>query len=337
MAKKISTDQSIAISGVDSSTVETAKLNNSKALSSAFETLTETVLLNINNENVEFELVKISYTAIDTDTFVLAENERSQEFLTALNLKDLIDNIKLKGQTFPALGRKRIIDNETKIEVIDGSRRRSACKYAERDFYIYVSKDNSFSQTDVEQISIDANLHRPISILEKGYKYKKLLETRKCKNNKEIAEYDSTSTASVSYALKVAEIPRWLIDFFPDPTELGRRILSKVHTCYFNLNPEDEPYLKEQLNETRKLFILGSEQSSSSQNQMIFKAIESICSSADKKSPNGATQKARETNINYKLNMTAKGLKLEFLDVTDEQSKLIYEALEILGISKADK
>lgn len=333
MASKIDKNDSHILAGVDLLTVDAAKENQQK-LKKCLETRQESITLNINNNDEVFDLVLVPSSLIDQETTIIATNERNQKYLNKFSLNDLLPSITEDGQNTPALGQSvtKTIDGKdvTTIEVIDGSRRRAACKLAQKDFYIYVSK-NKFDSNLSEKLSRTANLTKTISFLEKGEKYLDYINSRKFKSCSEIAAHEKISNAIVTQAVKAAKLPTWLLSIFPAPSELGKTTFNNIHKIYENIAPENEAAIQSEIIETRKSFLIGKDANPTVANNAALKALNSICSSFDDSKPL-TLPKLNDNKTLYKLNVNNDKIKLEFNQTSDETLKKLKAFCIELGI-----
>ncbi len=193
---------------------------------------------------VTFELVKIPAHQVANSTSVFAQNAREQSFLNEHALSDILSTLKVRGQQYPAVGR-RMTDGG--IEVLDGSRRRMACILAEQDFLVYVAE--GIEQEHAKFLSDVANAHKPLSLFEKGKEMKAKLASGEAEDQKALAKMFQCSESLVSGALKAADLPLELLRAYPNVVDLGRPTIVKLHKQYNNLSGEHQNLLLEKCNE----------------------------------------------------------------------------------------
>ncbi|MDV7104861.1 ParB/RepB/Spo0J family partition protein [Vibrio sp. TH_r3] len=191
-------------------------------------------------EAVEFQLVKIPANEIESRTTVFAQNAREQSFLNEHALSDVMVTLKVKGQQYPAVGRRA---QDGKIEVLDGSRRRMSCILAEKDFLVYVA--DSIGPEQAKFLSDVANAHKPLSLYEKGKEMLHKLESGEASDQKTLAEIFQCSESLVSGALKAASLPLELLQAYPNVSELGRPTIVKLHKQFNDLDQESRAALLE--------------------------------------------------------------------------------------------
>ncbi len=193
---------------------------------------------------VSFELVRIPADKVATDTVVFEENAREQSFLNEYALSDVLASLREHGQQYPAIGRK---NDQGKIEVLDGSRRRMACILAEREFMIYVAE--KIETKHAKFMSDVANSHKPLSLYEKGREMQAKLDSGEAEDQKSLAKIFQCSEALVSGALKAASLPLELLQAYPNVSDLGRPTIVKLHKQYFALTDKQQATLLEKCRE----------------------------------------------------------------------------------------
>ncbi|WP_375748924.1 ParB/RepB/Spo0J family partition protein [Vibrio sp. HN007] len=184
---------------------------------------------------VEFELVKIPASEIESETTVFEENAREQSFLNEHALSDVLVTLKERGQQYPAVGRR---NEQGKIEVLDGSRRRMSCILAEKDFLIYVAE--SINTEHAKFLSDVANAHKPLSLYERGKEMQAKLDSGEAEDQKALAKIFQCSEALVSGALKAASLPLELLQAYPNVVDIGRPTIVKLHKLFSELSNEGQ-------------------------------------------------------------------------------------------------
>ncbi|AWB65793.1 hypothetical protein C2869_04775 [Saccharobesus litoralis] len=176
---------------------------------------------------LEFKLVELAPEHILSETSVPNYNRRVQELLSEQSLSPLIAQIvSSNGQHTPALGR-RVGD---KIEVIFGSRRRMACHFAGFAFRILVSDD--VTQEEAQILSRSENEHKPISLYENGRYWLRLSEEQNLSVRKiaELIESGEVSKSTVQNGIDVARLPLSIIDLFPSPDVVTKRVYDRIQS-----------------------------------------------------------------------------------------------------------
>lgn len=167
-----------------------------------------------SGRKVVFVLKSIPAEKIVDETFVNQEtNGRDQLSLTSESLKDITRTISLQ-QFFPAIG----VQNNEKIEILDGSRRRAAAILCQAPLNVLVTQTH-ISVEDARQLANDIQTAKEHNIREIGLQLLKLKESGL--SQKEIAETRSLSQAKVTRALQAANVPSEYISLFPVPSELS--------------------------------------------------------------------------------------------------------------------
>ena len=249
--KKITTAEKMTIS--ESNTKDTA--------SEILKSRQSIVFLYVNDKKVEFRLVEIAPSDVLEKTTVTKENQRDQRFVNELSVKELTVRIREKGQVYPAIGQ---IGPEGNIEIIDGSQRRMACYLAGKPFSIYVC-EGRIDHATASQLSNDTNLFKPLSLIERGMEWKKLLDNKIYKNASALAKESGINVATVSIGLKAAALPPWIISLIPSPSDLGKDLISKLDK---SLRPLTQPQLLTKMEDCESAIrFLDSEISESSNAQ----------------------------------------------------------------------
>ncbi|MCL9781675.1 ParB/RepB/Spo0J family partition protein [Vibrio sp. S4M6] len=189
-------------------------------------------------QTVSFELFRIPADQIEQRTLVFSQNAREQSFLNEHALSDVLVTLKVRGQQYPAVGRKT---EDGKIEVLDGSRRRMSCIIAQQDFLIYVADD--INTNHAKFLSDVANAHKPLSLYEKGKEMQAKLDSGEAEDQKALAKIFQCSEALVSGALKAASLPLPLLQAYPNVGDLGRPTIVKLHKQFNELTKSNQEKL----------------------------------------------------------------------------------------------
>lgn len=211
--KKVHTDEMLAI---DSATLHQAR--------EALQSKSNTVELPVDGTYVRFTLRIIPSSEIEETTEVFDGNDRLQSNLNEYSLSDILSTLGEKGQQYPAIGQ---LTENGKITVLDGSRRRAACVLAKKDYWIYVT-DKSISYDYKKHLSDVANVSKPLSIFELGYRFKRLLEAQDNKPAKydtiqDLSNGEKVTLSIVSNAVRaVTDIPEEIVRCIPSIADLGR-------------------------------------------------------------------------------------------------------------------
>lgn len=168
---------------------------------------------------LQFELMVIPHADIDTATAVHGENYRDQRLLNVYSLSDILPTLSAEGQQFPGFGYRT---DSGVITVVDGSRRRAACKIAGRPYLVYVAQE-VISSDDVRHVSKIANISKALSLYERGAMYQAMLADGLYTDNKSLAIGENENESTVSLALQTRRlIPDQWIQFVPSVCDLGR-------------------------------------------------------------------------------------------------------------------
>lgn len=162
---------------------------------------------------VTFSRQIIPAAEIESRTFVDAKiNGRDQDTLTEESVKDIVRTIVLQ-QFFPAIG--RVVGD--RIEVLDGSRRRAACLFANVDFEVLVASE-TISVDDARQLAADIQTAKEHNLRELGLRFQVMHDQGMSKS--EIAKAEGISNAKVTRAFQAAAVPGVMVSLFPVVSEL---------------------------------------------------------------------------------------------------------------------
>lgn len=171
----------------------------------------------------DFIRVTVEHSQIEILTRVPADiNARTQEQLDESNLWDILESID-DGQYYEAIG---YLDENGKIVILDGSRRRAACLIAGKDYQVYVCQ-NAISNKDAKILATRLQTAKEHNIQEKGRSWQSLKDEGYLQ--KDLAEMFNTSEATISRGLKANQVDRGLMSLFPDPTILTTSQWNKLH------------------------------------------------------------------------------------------------------------
>lgn len=156
---------------------------------------------------------------------VWAGNQRAPERLNEDSCRDLIDSfLLLNHQHTPALARTSTVGDDSKYEIIAGSRRLWAASWVREHhrpefrfrivLYPRLSDEQAFWLTDSENRERD-----DVSDYERAISYKHVLNSF-YKTHAEMAERYCLSRSSLSRYLQLAELPVQLVNAFADWTDL---------------------------------------------------------------------------------------------------------------------
>ena len=183
-----------------------------------------------NGREVTFTAKVIPADKVEKFTFVWAGNERLQDELNPASLSDILPSIKANGQTAWAVGRAT---ENGPLEVADGSRRRAAVILAEKDYKVLVG---DLTDEEMEMISIMGNFYKTPSIVERGYRYKRLItkmgsQRRAETHLQEIGE--KVSRRVMAKCVKAAELPQDVKACFKSIDDITGDLAEKLHSHAF--------------------------------------------------------------------------------------------------------
>lgn len=161
-----------------------------------------------SGRKVRFTLIRLSAPDVERTTFVVLENNgRDQSALTAESLKDITRTIRLQ-QFFPAIG----VRKNDLIEILDGSRRRASAILCKCGLDV-LTTDEDLTPSEARALAKDIQTAREHNIREVGLRLQTLKNSGM--SQKDIAEAENLSQATVTRALQAASVPLELISAFP--------------------------------------------------------------------------------------------------------------------------
>ncbi|CAO95028.1 ParB family protein [Erwinia tasmaniensis] len=161
-----------------------------------------------SGRKVLFSRTTVPASDVEATTYVVQENNgRDQSALTPESLKDITRTLRLQ-QFFPTIG----VRNKQGIEILDGSRRRASALIIRSDLHVLVT-DDPLTSAEARALAKDIQTAREHNIREVGLR----LQTLKSSglSQKEIAESEGLSQATVTRALQAASVSTNLLSVFP--------------------------------------------------------------------------------------------------------------------------
>lgn len=153
---------------------------------------------------------------------VFRSNERIQDMLNPEAVADIYPSIKAGGVDDEPIGRK--VDGG--IEIADGSRRRYAAYLAGVDLPVLVG---DLTDDEMEFISEVRNYHKKPSAYERGKKWQRWLEQGKYSSQLDLSNSMNIDRTEIIRCIRVAELPREIIDAFPTVNHLTVDAGVKLH------------------------------------------------------------------------------------------------------------
>ncbi len=203
--------------------------------------------ISFNGETYTGKSIVISNDRILEDTQVSPQNERQQKWLNEYTLRDIITSLKRKNSDKKVQNVAVIAyrNKQGKIVIMDGSRRRMSCYLAGFDLLVFLLDGDFDDQPElVKDFSETYNVHRKISLLERGAKYQEFFESQSEKgitlNQDGIAEHFSDTPSDVSIAMRAHVLPEEWKNSFPYPSEASRRNLHSLVKLYEGEQKKDK-------------------------------------------------------------------------------------------------
>ena len=166
-----------------------------------------------SGKQAEFKTIDVDAKELKEKTYVdFLVNGREQQAITRESVADISRTI-THQQFFPAIGRQI----GSRIEILDGSRRRAAALFADVGLRVLVT-DSAISFEDARQLAADIQTAKEHNLREVGLR---LLTQRDAGfTQKELAQSNGLSQAKVTRAIQAASVPEVLLNIFPDQSEL---------------------------------------------------------------------------------------------------------------------
>ncbi|WP_201746336.1 ParB/RepB/Spo0J family partition protein [Veronia nyctiphanis] len=168
-----------------------------------------------SGDKATFTLSHVASENLEQTTFVDSlTNGRDQWALTEDAVADISRTLPLQ-QFFPAIGRE---NDDGRIEILDGSRRRAAALYCGTGLDVLITRD-TLSQSDARQLATDIQTAREHNLREVGQRL--LLLKAQGMSQKAIAASEKLSPAKVTRAIQAASVPADMLAVFPVQSELA--------------------------------------------------------------------------------------------------------------------
>lgn len=219
-----------ADAGIESE--HTAMEQVQSSLKEAADSSVTSITLTYEGTVYPLTLIEIAPDDIERRTVVSQHNERITKWLTPYAVRALTAKVDERGQIYPAIG--QLLANE-QIEIVDGARRRLACIEAHQPYKAYVS-EIPFPASFALSLSEDTNEHKVPSLLERGYRWLSEYQSIKAERAKTGDKYSAREFAKarnlnkdvVAAGINGAQLPSFLFDHFPSPSDLGRPAIVAV-------------------------------------------------------------------------------------------------------------
>lgn len=169
---------------------------------------------------------EVELTAMNVDPkecLIHPKNRRIQALLNVDNseIVNLINSMKEEGQREPALARLVDVDGESKVEIIDGSRRRFASKLLQeedKNFKFKIWLGNNINNVDADFLTKSENENRDaISAWETAQYLKKVEASNPTWSHDVIGASEGMARQTVSDYLAIADIPLTIVTLLRTP------------------------------------------------------------------------------------------------------------------------
>ena len=145
-------------------------------------------------------------------------HSRLDEHLTEESCRNEIESFEKHGQLIPALGRRLRGNPDYDVELIYGARRLFVARHLNQPLLVEV-RDIS-DRDGIIAMELENRVRRDISAYERGTSYDRWLREEYFKSQDEIAHALQISAAQVSRLLKLARLPKAIVEAFAKPTDI---------------------------------------------------------------------------------------------------------------------
>lgn len=294
-------------------------INKLDEMKSAADSTSPIILtMPVTKQEVSFELQRVDPELID----VSPENERIQDFLDAISLKDILPSFRKYGQQRPGTIRPK---KGGRFELIEGSRRLAAAKMTKRPYLALVGE---VPDADVRELSVIENKQQDVSPYEKAKAYQRQIQNGEYSNWTQLGVAKEISSSHISRYRACAELDELFVRILPSPSDMP---LNYGETIGYLLK-KDEPALLQQANallESRKTALKKGEEGPD-----LDEILRLLKSSVRTKAPQptvkqAVTYKSKDGKITLKHSISNKGsTKFELAGVDDRQVQMILEQLK---------
>ena len=186
------------------------ELEAAKSSAAAGEGAPIVLTMPVTKQEVSFLPLTIDPNLID----VSEENERIQDFLDEISLRDILPSIKKHGQQKPGTVRPKA---NGRYELIEGSRRLAAIKLTGQK---YLALCGDVPDADVRDLSVIENKHRDVSPYEKSKAYQRQLEGGEYSSWQQLGVAKGISDSHINRFKKAAEMDEIFIKILPSPSDM---------------------------------------------------------------------------------------------------------------------
>ena len=165
----------------------------------------------VTKQEVTFKLVSIDPALID----VSPENERMQQFLDEVSLKDILPSIRKHGQQKPGTVRPK---ESGRFELIEGSRRLVAVRIAKQPYLALVG---DVPDADVRELSVIENKHQDVSPYEKAKAYQRQIDNGEFSNWTQLGAAYGISSSHISRYKACIELDELFVRILPTPSDMS--------------------------------------------------------------------------------------------------------------------
>jgi len=164
----------------------------------------------VSGQKVEFHLHELDPKLID----VSPENERIQDYLDEVSLRDILPSIEEHGQQKAGTVRPK---GDGRFELIEGSRRLAAVKHLGRPYLALVG---DIPDEDVRQLSIIENKHLDVSPYEKAKAYERRISSGEFSNWTQLGSALGISSSHIARYKACVELEDVFVRVLASPSDM---------------------------------------------------------------------------------------------------------------------
>ncbi|MDE9447712.1 ParB family protein [Xenorhabdus bovienii] len=176
-----------------------------------------------DSRKVEAEHIVISADQVESLTAVHEMNPRNQNALDDHAVRDILEQIRLRGVDTEGVAIKR----DNKFALIEGSRRRYCCLKAKADLPLWVLPDDLTTE-DINALINASQSSKKFSFREVGKQYQEKMKALGFNTNEELGQHLGVSVESIRKRIQAALIDERFISIFPDSEGIPNSFYSRI-------------------------------------------------------------------------------------------------------------
>lgn len=167
-------------------------------------------IMPVTKQRVEFKLEVLDPSLIT----VSKENERIQDYLDEISLRDILPSIRKHGQQKP--GTVRSV-GKNRYELIEGSRRLAAVKLSGQPYLALVG---DVPDADVRELGVIENKQQDVSPYEKAMAYQRRIENGDFDNWTQLGAAMGISSSHISRYRACVQLDEIFVKILPSPSDM---------------------------------------------------------------------------------------------------------------------